>query len=143
MAFAAVAPLVLLGTAPRANAATSCYESSCAGLQAASTTCVNDGEVIYQVNIHDGSAVVGNVELKYSPSCRVTWARVISNLPYGEDAQIASNNNPNLWATCTGNHTAGTGCNTPMINDANMTSYAFGDLYDANGNYFYAQTPSF
>jgi len=41
--------------------------------------------VAEQVNIldpNDGTTVIGNVQLKYSPSCRATWARVIQNVGF-------------------------------------------------------------
>ena len=132
---------LVAGAAPRADAATAlstCYASSCTGHPAASYTCVNDAEVIYSVNITSVSTVVGNIQLKYSPSCRATWARVISNLGYGAYAIVQSNNNSNLSSSCSGGDTAGTGCNTNMINDANMTSYATGGVYVfyKYGNYY-------
>ena len=128
----------------RADAATvpalgSCYAGGCTGHPAADYTCVNDAEVIYSVNITSGSTVVGNIQLKYSPSCRATWARVISNLTRGSYATVQSNNDSSLTETCYGGDTAGTGCNTNMIDDANMTSYATGGVTVYNqyiGSYY-------
>jgi Protein of unknown function (DUF2690) len=145
----AASAAIALAMAPApAQAATpdliSCYAAGCDPYLAAQTTCVDDAEVIYAVNIYDGSTVVGNIELKYSPSCRTTWARVISDLAYGSYAQIASNGNSNLWSSCSGSNAAGTGCNTYMIDDlAPLTSWAVGGLYDSNGNNYDATTASF
>jgi hypothetical protein len=142
-AFAVVAPLLLAGTASQANAATSCYATSCTGLAAASTTCVNDAEVIYSVNIVHDSTVVGNIQLRYSPSCRATWARVISDLTYGSEAYI-QRTNQNVYEFCYGDGPAGTGCNTAMLDDANVTSYALGAVYvDGNDDEASATTASF
>ena len=138
-AFALVAPLLLVGTASQANAATSCYASSCTGLAAASTTCVNDAEIIYSVNIIVQGYASGNVQLKYSPSCRATWARVIGN-----KGEIASVTKPSLVEYCTSSGVDGTGCNTAMINDANMKSEAYGYVYlGGYGGTAFAVTPTF
>jgi len=143
-AFAVVAPLLLAGTASQANAATSCYATSCTGLAAASTTCVNDAEVIYSDNIVEGGYVVGNIQLKYSPSCRATWARVISEFPYGSEAYIQRTNQESVYEYCYSGGAAGTGCNTPMLDDANVTSYALGGVYyDGDGDEAIGQTGSY
>jgi Protein of unknown function (DUF2690) len=138
IASALAAPFFLLGTAAPASAATSCYASSCTGLVAADTTCVNDAEVVKQANIYYGSTIIGNIELKYSPSCRATWARVISDLSDGSTAAVESNNDTYLYENCYGADKAGTGCNTAMIDDANMTSSAYGGITD--GYYFESTT---
>jgi hypothetical protein len=125
IAFAVAVPLLLLGRAPLAHAATSCYASGCNGTPAASTTCVNDAYVAEQVNIldpNDGTTVIGNVQLKYSPSCRATWARVIQNIAsFSYDAAwakvISTGSAPTQ--SCTGSGAAGTGCNTDMMDDLN------------------------
>lgn len=144
IAFAGVASLFLLGTAPRADAATTCYEGGCNGQAAANTTCANDAEVIYSVNIYRASVLEGYLELKYSPSCRAAWARVISYLPNGSWAQINSNYDPGLSEFCPGGSVPGTGCNTTMIDDANpYTSYATGGVYDSFGNDFQVKTASY
>lgn len=142
VALVGIAPLLLLGTALRANAATSCYASSCTGLSAANTTCVNDAYVAEQANLYDGSTLIGNVQLKYSPACRATWARVVAYNNNGTIGWVQSNQNAYLWEQCNGNGPAGTGCNTAMINDANMTSYADGRFW-YNGIFNDAITASF
>jgi hypothetical protein len=130
IASAMAAPFFLIGTAAPASAATTCYASSCTGKLAANTTCVNDAEVVEQANIYYGSTIIGNIQLKYSPSCRATWARVISDLSDGSHAYVQGNNNDELYESCDGSDQAGTGCNTAMIDDRLMTSYAYGEVTD-------------
>lgn len=125
IAVGGVTPLLLLG-APQAKAATSCYAGGCYNKIAAETTCVNDAYVAEKTNMYDGSTAVGYIELEYSPSCRATWARVISDTSYGSQAEVASSSQTE---GCDGGDTPGTGCNTRMINDANVTSVAAGWIY--------------
>jgi hypothetical protein len=146
---AASAAIALAMTPAAAQAATprliSCYAAGCTGYAAAQTYCVDDAEIIYSVNIIDSTTgtVVGNLQLKYSPSCRTTWARVVSGLGYGSEAEIISNSKANLWLTCNGSDGVGVGCNTDMIDDADMTSYASGDVYDAYGTDYHQNTGSY
>jgi hypothetical protein len=136
----AMVPTAAQAATPGAHPDTSCYASSCTGLAAASTTCVDDAEIIYTTDIYDGSTLVGNIELKYSPSCRTTWARVASKYDYGGWARIQSNNSETLYEYCEGS----TGCNTDMIDDANLTSYATGLVFvDSSGDSASATTNSF
>jgi hypothetical protein len=149
IAFTVVTPFVFLGTASAADAATpSCngtlnntQSGSCFGLTAANTTCVNDAEVIYNENIYDGDAIVGNIQLKYSPSCRSAWARVISDLTYGSYAWVS--NAYGEGQGCTGNDTPGTGCNTRMVDDGNTVSDALGEVYYDRTQYVSLTTSSY
>jgi Protein of unknown function (DUF2690) len=142
-------PVSFLGSAPLANAATAlstCSGATCTGKPAASYTCVNDAEVIYSVNIMNGSTVVGNIQLKYSPSCRATWARVISDLGFGSGAKIISSNSSLGFEGCNGIGGAGTGCNTDMMDDENLTSHAMGTVFltaGESGSNASASTASF
>lgn len=136
IAFAVVAPAAFLSNAPLAHAATAlstCYASTCTGHPAASYTCVNDGEVVEQANIINlEGTVIGYVQLKYSPSCRATWARMIMyDATYGGGAQIDSSDIIHVGdASCAATGAAGTGCNTVMIDDlAPLTSTAYGWVY--------------
>ena len=128
-------PLLLMGSASQANAAVS--------LAARPAVACTSAEIIYSINIMSGSLVVGNIQLKYSPVCRGTWARVVSNLGFGSDARIQSNDKPGLFATCVGSHTPGTGCNTAVINDAGMTSFAEGTVVLDPSDLSTQFTPSF
>jgi hypothetical protein len=143
IALAGVTPLFLVGTALRANAATSCLGSGCNGQIAANTTCVNDAFVAESANITKNGTVVGIIELEYSPSCRATWARGISNLGHGGLVEVNSNSSSTPDENCPITGAAGTGCNTKMINDDTITSYAIGNIYDSSGNSYSAFTASF
>jgi hypothetical protein len=144
---AGIAPLFILGTALQANAATSCYASSCTGLVAANTTCVNDAEVVSRANIYDVTNTVvidGYVQLKYSPSCRAAWARVISNNGDTSQAIVERTGSPVSGEEgCTGHGGAGTGCNTDMLNDAGVTSTAIGNIILPSGYIEEAKTGSY
>lgn len=59
-----------------ASAASSCYGSSCEGVNPEGTTCANDAVTILSedaVTLVGGSW--GNLELRYSPSCYSNWVR--------------------------------------------------------------------
>jgi hypothetical protein len=129
--FAAAAPLFFLVKVPLAQAATTCYAGGCNGQLAANTTCAADSYVAEQANIIQpgGTTVIGNIQLKYSPSCRTTWARVIGNEGYTTDppwAEAISSSSSIDDPTCTGSGAPGTGCNTTMIDDLGLTSVARG-----------------
>lgn len=55
---------------------------------------------------------------------------MISDLSDGSNAAVESNSSTYLYENCSGADQAGTGCNTAMINDANITSYAYGGVTD-------------
>lgn len=108
--------------------------------------CTSDAEIIYSVNIHDnsGGLVIGNLQLKYSPSCRVAWGRVVSYLNSTSTHAVVRSSAGGV-ASCNGGG-EGTGCNTPMINDAGpITSFAQGTIFNTAGNSVIGQatTPSF
>jgi hypothetical protein len=145
-----LAAIVLAAAAPvsflASPALLSCSGASCTGHPAASYTCVNDAEIIYSVNIVNGSTVVGNIQLRYSPSCRATWARVISNLGFTSAAKVISSDASLGFQGCDGLGGAGTGCNTDMIDDAGLTSHALGNVFltaGVSGANASASTPSF
>jgi Protein of unknown function (DUF2690) len=140
IAFAVAAPMVLLANIPEAQAATSCYASTCTGKVAANTTCVSDGEVVEQTNISYAGSVIGYVQLKYSPSCRATWARIIQDVASttaggGAAATVKSTSTSIPLEGCNDSSgAAGTGCNTPMIDDLSpLTSIAEGTVPNIHG----------
>ncbi|KQX58818.1 MULTISPECIES: DUF2690 domain-containing protein [unclassified Streptomyces] len=57
---------LLLASSP-ASAATSCYSTSCYGVDPATSICQNDARTVLTSET--------GVELRYSPTCRATWAR--------------------------------------------------------------------
>jgi hypothetical protein len=84
-------------------------------------------------------AVVGHIELRYSTACRTVWARLTSK---------TSNGIGNVWRQsdslnyACGGQSPGSlawsatlsaySCYTPMVNDANVTSFAFGEIQFTN-----------
>jgi len=74
---------------------------------------------------------IGHIQLRYSSACRTVWARVIiTTEPTGDFAEI-NRNSDGAWQSCYGGgdwqaSLGGYSCYTPMLNDANVTSYAYG-----------------
>ena len=129
LAVVGLTPLLLLGPAPQASAA-SCPGTGCNGEIAANTTCVNDAYVAEEKTMYQGSTAVGIIELEYSPSCRSAWARVVSNLSYGSQAEVQNNS---YYEECAGSEVAGTGCNTRMVDDISpLASVAAGWVYNGS-----------
>lgn len=112
--------------------------------------CANTAITAEQHSLTSGSgAVVGVVQLRYSTACRTVWGRVEAyssawatggvsvfrnsdgmgeSWPTGTGSPTA----PLSWSSANGAYTA----YTPMLNDANVTSYAAGCVYDpAAGGY--------
>lgn len=109
---------------------------------ASSSACASDAEIIYNVNITlSNGTVVGNLQLKYSPSCRATWARVTSKYAPG-DVYAYDQSSAGFGQSCSGTASAPMGCNTGLVNDAGLTSYAYGQVYDGSTPAS-AYTPSF
>jgi hypothetical protein len=145
VAFALITSSILIGSAPGADAATTCSGTHCNGLAAASTTCVNGAFVVDDSQFYDVYGnLVGDLQLKYSPSCRTTWGRVISYLGFGGQGIIMNTPNPAQRYNCYITGGAGTGCNTPMLYDANTTSHAYAEVYGPDGSIYAAWiTPSY
>ena len=124
-------------TAAPAQAATYPYD----GQYASSTSCNNDAVTKATANIYSDSfgARVGYVELRYSASCRTTWARLTSLLKYVPGdmglayAKIIRNNDGKSYeCSIPANVAPPVKCNTKMVNDKNMSSYARGWIDDGN-----------
>jgi hypothetical protein len=134
--FAVATPMFFLSNVSQAHAATTCYAGSCTGQYAGNTTCASDAEVI-ETQTFGGA---GSLQLKYSPSCRATWARVIGIYgAYGGEnaagAVIKSTSSSVGLKGCESSGAVGSGCNTPMIDDlAPLTSYAEGSVPNYNGH---------
>ncbi|MER7848695.1 DUF2690 domain-containing protein [Kitasatospora sp. NPDC096077] len=121
----------LLFASGTASAATSCYASSCTGLDPSTTICQNDAKTV------DYTAPDGDAELRYSPTCRAAWARAIAGggrVP--ATIQIENTNHETFTALNTGDHTV----YTRMVNDkdiqarasfhyANNTQYGYSGWY--------------
>ena len=117
-----------------------------AAVQQPSTACTN-AEAIYSVYIYPNGAssgtIIGKLQLWYSPTCRETWAYVISKYSPGDVyAYIASTGNAGVQE-CPPNGIGGyMSCTTPKINDAGLTSYAYGQVWDGSTP-GWAYTPTF
>jgi hypothetical protein len=122
---ALTASSVVIGVAPGADAATICSGTGCQGYAAAQTQCAKDAEIIYSVNKYVGSTLAGNLQLKYSPSCRTTWARAVT---YLDDEVKATDISSNAVMPCQ-SAVGQNGCNTGMIYDAGITSHATAEVY--------------
>ncbi|RPE38930.1 uncharacterized protein DUF2690 [Streptomyces sp. Ag109_O5-1] len=99
-----------------AQAAQSCYGSTCNHLNPYKTTCTGDAIHPYSAPDSNGSVVY----LYYSPSCRATWAETW-NAPSGTWITVQRRNGDVFsedWATSAA-HTW-----TGMINDAGYASFA-------------------
>ncbi|MER7850763.1 DUF2690 domain-containing protein [Kitasatospora sp. NPDC096077] len=119
----AVTGLLLGAGATPAFAATSCYASSCSGLNPANTTCASDARTI-------DTSVLG-VELRYSPSCRAAWARRSAGMNGIGDTISIHSTGREVRSVYVPSNASGP-FYTAMVNDANVQSYAC-DEEDNNG----------
>jgi len=132
-ASAALALAMAPATAEAAPASLeTCYALTCNGHPASSYTCVTDAEIIYNVDLTVGSTVIGNLQLKWSPSCHASWARLVTEHggydPY--TYVFSSDSKANYSQSCPAPGQVVTGCNTDMVDDLNpLTSYAYGQVY--------------
>ena len=132
--FTLVASSILIGTGPQADAATSCSGTGCNGQLAGNTTCVNGAYIVDDSQFYGSSGdLLADLQLKYSPTCRTTWARLISYLGGYGKAIIMNTPNPAIRYTCSFGEGDGSGCNTPMLYDANTTSHGYMEVDYADG----------
>ncbi|MBD0694077.1 hypothetical protein BG452_02460 [Streptomyces sp. CBMA123] len=122
MAIAVTGLLLGAGASP-AFAATSCYANSCSGLNPATTTCANDARTIQTSSF--------GVELRYSPSCRATWARRTSGMNGVGDTISIWNSSSDFNALHVPADASGS-YYTLMVNDADIKSRAC-DVVDSYG----------
>ncbi|MBB4983249.1 MULTISPECIES: DUF2690 domain-containing protein [Streptomyces] len=110
---------LLLASSP-ASAATSCYASSCAGLDPSTTICQNDARTVADTDYP-------GVELRYSPTCRAAWARYNRGAGFSFDVSIERWNGSYGTAVYS-THYSGNGSTvwTRMINDAGLLARACG-----------------
>ncbi|MDV9193478.1 DUF2690 domain-containing protein [Streptomyces sp. SR27] len=117
-ALAMAASSLLLASSP-ASAATSCYASTCSGLDPATTICQNDATTVRD-NYFPG------VELRYSPTCRAAWARYSRGAEFSFTVSVERRDSTAKYTTpYYGN---GATVWTQMINDANLQARACGRL---------------
>ncbi|MFJ8434011.1 DUF2690 domain-containing protein [Kitasatospora sp. NPDC094019] len=110
----ALAASGLLFASGSASAATSCYASSCTGLDPASTICQNDARTVAY------TAPDGDAELRYSPTCRAAWARAIGGGRVPAIIQVENNQGASYTVM---NYGTGT-VYTRMVNDKDIQARA-------------------
>ena len=122
--------------APPAQAsAQACSGSGCDGKNP-NTYCGSDARTVESLRIAYSGAPSGVgplLELRYSPACRAAWARISdagwsSGDAYQPSAKVIRNGDGRTY-TCYV-PVGATSCYTSMVNDANVTSYAWGS-YDS------------
>lgn len=126
LAILAIAGGTGLGLASTASAAT--YD----GVAPQGSTCYASRALVRQTNIYYLGTRVGDIELWYSSSCRTTWARVLSVQPVQADRDYAGSahvirDTDGRQYSCNA-PIGGTYCLTNMVNDANVTSHAKGEI---------------
>jgi hypothetical protein len=136
----AVAAAALFAAGLTAVTGGAAYAATYDGLVPQSTSCWNDRHLVASDYLYAGSYNSGAIiDLYYSRSCRTTWARIQNGTiaepgsDAGGVAQIIRNSDGRTY-TCHVTDTSGT-CWTQMVNDANVTSYAYGV---EDGGAFYA-----
>ncbi|PEZ00756.1 hypothetical protein CN326_22285 [Bacillus sp. AFS018417] len=92
-----------------------------------STGCARSAVTVDSLNLNGAT-----LELRYSTSCRTIWTRITQPVPRdydwgGSEAKIVRNYDGKSYR-CTVQMWKNS-CNTLQVNDANMTSYAWG-MYD-------------
>ncbi|OKJ14012.1 DUF2690 domain-containing protein [Kitasatospora sp. CB01950] len=108
-----------------------CWSTGCDGKDP-STNCQGDAVTVGSFSLPQGSGY-RVVEMRYSPSCEASWAR-LSNGSYDVHnaappyTKIIRNSDGRSYQ-CTV-QTSGGSCYTAMVGDHNVTSYAYG-WYDA------------
>ncbi|MFZ3494789.1 DUF2690 domain-containing protein [Streptomyces sp. 5.8] len=120
-----------IAAAAPASAATSCYATSCNGLDPSKTTCNNDART---VEVGNGA---GNIQLRYSPSCRAAWARLQWSSGAGT---IEVNNDRGNRYTASVTSSGSVNVYTRMVNDKDITSNA---IYTYNGGQSWDSTPRY
>ena len=126
-----------VGASP-ASAAT--YDGQTAGV---GNSCDASATTVKRADI----STLGWVELRYSSTCRTTWARVYSyngyqpSIAYGASALIHRNSDGKQYS-CSFSYAGQTYCFTPMVNDSGVTSYAWGEI-DSGVQWYHAQTASY
>ncbi|MFI1657652.1 DUF2690 domain-containing protein [Streptomyces sp. NPDC020472] len=114
-ALALAASGLLFASSP-ASAATSCYASSCQGLDPSTTICQNDARTV-------GTTQLWGVELRYSPTCRAAWARYPTFTPARLTIFVQRRDGNGFYSTPTD---ASHAVWTPMVNDKDLLSRACG-----------------
>jgi hypothetical protein len=95
-----------------------------------STGCSNSGGIVSSTSVYypDGS-YAGWVALWYSTGCRTTWAETYSVDGYNVYAEVIRNSDGARYISPAGYYQE----YSPQLNDAGVTSYAYGYIYGAGG----------
>ncbi|TDU04990.1 uncharacterized protein DUF2690 [Streptomyces sp. 846.5] len=120
------------------------------GQDPAASGCSSTAVTAKSAPIYRGDgAQVGTIQLRYSTKCRTVWARIIT--PYNAGIAVVHRNTDNAteacpintntlkWSSSLGDYS----CYTPMLNDANVTSYAWGQVDGPWGSTTVAYTGSY
>ncbi|MFF3602329.1 DUF2690 domain-containing protein [Streptomyces sp. NPDC002463] len=110
-ALALAASGLLLSSSP-ASAATSCYGSSCTGLDPSTTVCQSDARTVRTSD--------WGVELRYSPTCRAAWARKTSGASADTVIRVSNTNGESRSVYYGGYGTV----YTAMVNDKDIYAWA-------------------
>lgn len=118
------------------------------GTDPAATGCAASAYTARSAYGYIGGVAHELVELRYSPTCRTTWARVTTiNMPncspgadYCASATVHRNSDGRKYTCYT--PSGGHGCYSRQVNDDNVTSYADG-WADDGANSAYARTSSY
>lgn len=142
-AFSLAAPLAFL--APGTASATTCSPTQtgkqCDGQSPTGTGCSVGAYTAEQVTAYDSGYEIGWVQLRYSPACRTVWAKVLALYPspvingiQTYSGGVIHRNSDNVEISCpTVNFNTGDNgweCETNMLYDASVTSFAKGILMD-------------
>jgi hypothetical protein len=134
---------LLVSTRPAA-AAVGCTASQCDYESPTQTGCSNDAITAEHIDLKewDLGGYYGTVQLRYSPTCRTAWAKVIMPVPDGYDVlakATLTTTNANGQRTLGCNVQLGNpDCETNMFYDHsdtfNVTSTAYGQITFADHN---------
>jgi glycosidase len=113
--------------------------------------CSNTALTLQSVPFNYNGGVVGHIELRYSTNCRTVWARLTSKTSNGLAHVWRQSDSANYqcggqspgslaWSSTLSAYS----CYTVMLNDANVTSFAYGEIQYTNpAGYTDAQTSAY
>ncbi len=100
-----------------------CHAGSCHGTNPSSTGCAVDAITARSATSPEGITV----QLRYSPTCRSAWGRILNGIP-GDRVRVQRDDGANFPATIS----TGTTVYTAQVNDAGYTSKACVRAYITN-----------
>ncbi|MFI7505097.1 DUF2690 domain-containing protein [Streptomyces sp. NPDC049687] len=133
-----------LAILPATGASAAAYD----GQSPVTSGCANSAITARTKNIYVGSKLVGRIDLRYSTSCRTAWGRVVAYYLAGAGEANVYRNSDGKYYFCDNTDWSdavnGFTCYTAMVNDAGVTSYAWGQADDSDtGDTGYAMTGSY